>query len=217
MARLEPGAVDLIVIDSFYRAVPEGNNENDNAQMTLLMNEVDAAAMRIGAAIVLIAHNPKGDVSERAVSDLVAGAGAITRACDNIIAFRRHEVDDCFVVQAKLRDHPELEPFVIEKKYPIFVPRSDLDPDKICSVSSQRKKKAARQDEDGPGTPPPAPSPSPEPWTPAGFAQTFLSQEPKEKSLILAKARQAGIKNRQVDDLLALAIDGKQAFRWTGH
>ena len=129
--KYKAGNFDLIVIDAFYRALPSGTDENDNGAMGLLMNTIDAMAIRMGAGIVLICHSPKGDVSGREVVDLVAGAGAMTRAIDAVLGIRRHEVDGCFTVSSRVRNFREPDELVIEKQYPIFTPRPDLDPAKL--------------------------------------------------------------------------------------
>jgi len=38
----------LVVIDAFYRCIPKGVSENDNAQMTQLFNQLDLYASRVG-------------------------------------------------------------------------------------------------------------------------------------------------------------------------
>jgi hypothetical protein len=60
----------------------------------------------------------------------------------------------------------------------------------------------------------PQPKEKPEPWTVERFVDSFITSEPKNKQLVVAHARQAGIKLREIDDLVALAVDAKSIFRW---
>src|SRR5262249_22693181 len=45
--------------------------------------------------------------------------------------FTRHEQDDCLSVEATLRNHPPIEPFVVRWEYPLFIAESTLDPAKL--------------------------------------------------------------------------------------
>lgn len=200
---LQPGEVDLIVLDSLYRTIPQGIDENANADLTVLMNDIDQLAMHVETAIVAIGHNPKGDTSDRSVVDLVAGAGAITRACDNIVAFRQHEVDGCFIVQAKLRDHKECTPFVIEKVYPIFQPRPDLSPDDIYRPSKSNR---------GHGSPAKLKAEietaaKERLWTPERFTEEVVGAGWKSKDKIEHDAVTLGMKASKARQLLQVALE----------
>jgi uncharacterized caspase-like protein len=65
----------LIILDSFYRFLPIGDNENDNGTMAQVYNHIDRFAARLGCAFVLVHHASKGMQSGKAVTDVGAGAG----------------------------------------------------------------------------------------------------------------------------------------------
>jgi DnaB-like helicase N terminal domain len=50
---------------------------------------------------------------------------------DTILNFTRHEQADCFTVEATLRNHPPIEPFVVRWRYPLFYVASELDPTRL--------------------------------------------------------------------------------------
>ena len=65
----------LIIVDAFYRALPRGTDENDNAAIADLYNFVDRTAERSDAAIVLVHHSSKGSQAGKSVTDVGSGAG----------------------------------------------------------------------------------------------------------------------------------------------
>ena len=56
---------DLVILDAFYRFLPEGISENDNAQMTQIYNELDRLAKKHSVAFVVIHHSSKGGQGEK--------------------------------------------------------------------------------------------------------------------------------------------------------
>lgn len=118
----------LILIDAFYRLLPDGTSENDNAQMTQVYNAVDAYGEQTGAAIELTHHATKGGQSEKDVTDVGSGAGAISRAADTHLILRPHEEDDAVVLAAKTRSWREPTPMGLRWCFPLWVPDDNLDP-----------------------------------------------------------------------------------------
>jgi hypothetical protein len=59
--RKDPGRFKLVVLDSFYRLLPAGVSENDNAQMATVYNAIDAYADHLQACFVAIHHSSKGN------------------------------------------------------------------------------------------------------------------------------------------------------------
>jgi hypothetical protein len=110
----------LVIIDALYRWLPEGCSENDNAQMMRIYNQIDELAKRWGAAVVIIHHSSKGDQSEKALTDVGAGAGSIARAADTHLAIRPHEQPGFHVLEAVTRSFPSPEPVSIRFTYPTW-------------------------------------------------------------------------------------------------
>lgn len=198
----KPGDFDLVVLDAFYRALPDGADENDNGKMGRLLNYVDALAGRLNAAVCLICHTPKGDVSGREVTDLVAGAGAFTRAIDAIIGIRRHEQDGCYVVQYRVRNFAEPTDVVIEKKYPIFEVRGDLDPAKLYRPGKGSKSPADQLKADLEA--------AHKAWTPARFAAEVVGKDWQSKDTIIVAALAAGMKDREAGRMFNAALDANK-------
>ncbi len=141
--------VKLIILDSFYKFYPQagGQNpgaksgwvggkfdENDNAQMAQLYTLLDSYADSLNCGIVLIHHTSKGNSSGKSVTDVGAGAGSISRACDAHIVLRPHEEAGVFVVDAANRSFPSIEPFCARFKFPVWSEAKGLDPTRLLGA-----------------------------------------------------------------------------------
>lgn len=147
MLRVQEGKFGLVVFDALYRMLPEGTNENDNGQMMRVYNHLDQLAKSWGAAIIVIHHASKGDQSDKAVTDVGAGAGAISRAADSHLIIRQHEQQGLHVLEAVTRSFPSPEPLSIRFTYPVWQAEI-IEPQvkKWKSGNSDAKKK--KDDED---------------------------------------------------------------------
>lgn len=101
------GRYDLIVLDAFYRFIPQGSDENSNSDMTALYNHIDLIAQVSDAAMLMVHHSTKGTQSGKETMDIGAGAGSIGRATDSHVVFLRHEQDGCVTMQARTRSWPQ--------------------------------------------------------------------------------------------------------------
>lgn len=120
MLGVPEGKFGLVVFDALYRMLPEGTNENDNGQMMRVYNHLDQLAKSWGAAIIVIHHASKGDQSDKAVTDVGAGAGAISRAADSHLIIRQHEQQGLHVLEAVTRSFPSPKPVSIRFTYPVW-------------------------------------------------------------------------------------------------
>src|SRR5207248_2334140 len=84
-----------------------------------------------GAAVAFGAHYSKGNQSQKETIDRIGGSGVFARDPDTILNFTRHEQANCFTVEATLRNHPPIEPFVVRWEYPLFIADSALDPTRL--------------------------------------------------------------------------------------
>ena len=64
---IDPGRFKVIVLDAFYRFLPKGKDENDNATITSLYNALDEYASTLGCSFILIHHSSKGMQSDNGV------------------------------------------------------------------------------------------------------------------------------------------------------
>lgn len=118
--RFEPREFAVVVLDAFYRFVPDGTSESDNQQMTSLYNLIDRLAARLRCAFVVIHHASKGAQGEKAVTDVGSGAGAMSRAADTHLVIRPHETEGYSVLDAATRSFPPLEPLSIYFEHPVW-------------------------------------------------------------------------------------------------
>jgi RecA-family ATPase len=114
-AEFRPGLFKVIIIDAFYRILPDGTDENDNGAIAKLYNSLDIYAAQLKCAFILIHHTSKGNQANKSVTDVGAGAGAQSRAVDTHLTLRAHEDDDTVVMDAATRSWPPLKSMVLRK------------------------------------------------------------------------------------------------------
>jgi hypothetical protein len=125
--QIPAGEFSLVVTDPAYKLL-SNRDENKAGDIASLMNEFESVAVRTGAAVAFGAHYSKGNQSQKESIDRIGGSGVFARDPDTILNFTRHEQDDCFVVEATLRNHPPIKPFVMRWEYPLFAVDALLDP-----------------------------------------------------------------------------------------
>lgn len=108
--RLVGRGIKLIILDAFYKLLPRGYDENDNAMMTELFNELDSLATAVDAAVIVIHHTSKGSQFHKSVTDMGSGAGSMSRAADTHAVLRKHQDDDCVVLEAAVRSFEPFKP-----------------------------------------------------------------------------------------------------------
>jgi len=104
---------DLIIIDPIYKTYGD-REENSNTEMAQVLNELEKLAHTTGAAVLIAAHFPKGNLTGRDAIDRVAGASVFGRDPDALLIMTPHEQPDAFTVTPILRDLPPQPEFVIQ-------------------------------------------------------------------------------------------------------
>lgn len=104
---------DLIIIDPIYKTYGD-REENSNTEMAQVLNELEKLAHDTGAAVLIAAHFPKGNLTGRDAIDRVAGASVFGRDPDALLIMTPHEQPDAFTVTPILRDLPPQPEFVIQ-------------------------------------------------------------------------------------------------------
>lgn len=140
---LEPNSYVLVVLDAFYRFLPAGTDENSNAQITALFNQLDVAIQRLRAALIIVHHSSKGSQSDKAITDTGAGAGAQSRCADTHAIIRPHEDDGVYVFEAVTRSFQQPEAVCIRFNFPCWELAEDLDPSLLKQVKPRRKPQEA--------------------------------------------------------------------------
>jgi len=205
LAAVPRGRYGLIVLDAFYRFIPQGFDENSNADMTVLYNKLDALAAALGCAIVLVHHTTKGSQSGKAVTDVGAGAGAQSRATDAHLVLRPHEDDDAVVVEAAVRSWAPVDPLCLRWKFPVWQIDESLDPTQL-----QRAGRRARDNGATGG------KPGKKAWTPEQFVREFVSEQPRTKDMIVDAAHKAGVTKKDAGVLLDQAAADGRIHKWGG-
>lgn len=197
------GEYRLIVVDALYRFLPLDGEENANETMTRVYNTLDGIAKRSGASVAVVHHATKGNQSDKAVTDVGAGAGSQSRAADTHLILRPHESDDAVVVDAVVRSFPPMSSFVIRSTKPGWALAPDLDPTLL--------RKPARR-----GKPVKPETPAREPiraWTPDDFATEIVGRERSIRDDVIARGVKRGLGKGQADSLLRRALDAGKVHR----
>lgn len=146
IANVEADVYDLIVGDAWYRFIPKGVSENDNADVMLLYNQLDKYMGMVKAAWAGVHHATKGSQGEKAITDVGAGAGAQARAADTHIILREHEQPGIVVLEAALRSFKPVEPLALEWQFPIWLPAEGVDTEKLKGKKSKGEEKQEKLD-----------------------------------------------------------------------
>lgn len=133
LKQAKKGFYKIVILDAFYRFMPSGISENDNAQIARLYNDIDRMASETGASFVLVHHSSKGDQSQKSVTDVGSGAGSQSRAADVHMVIRRHKESGAFVIDAAVRSWSPLDPICARWEFPRFIRDYDLDPNCLHS------------------------------------------------------------------------------------
>jgi len=139
--RLKPNTYKVIILDAFYRTLPDKTDENDNGAIARLYNSLDCHAMRLNCAFVLIHHTSKGNQSQKSITDVGAGAGSQSRAVDTHVILRPHEDEDKIVMDAAVRSWAPLESLVLRKQHPLFEVDTSADPTALLGAEKKREPK----------------------------------------------------------------------------
>jgi hypothetical protein len=208
LSGIEPGQFKVIVLDALYRFWPPEASENDNAAVAGFYNIIDSLAGRLNCCFVLIHHTSKGSQAGKSITDIGAGAGAISRAADCHLTLIAHEADTTkfpvVVLDAGPRTWPPVEPVCLRFAWPIWTPAPELDPTAL-KPDRPRRRKTETANETEPATPT---DPTLE------FAGKYISARPATRATILDAAMQDGLSENRGKKLLAAAEGRKLAFRW---
>jgi len=120
----------LIIVDPIYKALGD-RDENKAGDVASLCNELERIAVRTGAAIAFGAHYSKGNQAAKEAIDRIGGSGVFARDPDSILTMTPHEEEECFTVDATLRNFPPCAPFVVHWEWPIFVRDEMADPEQL--------------------------------------------------------------------------------------
>lgn len=144
---IEAGYYQLVIADAWYRFLPPGVSENDNAQIMALYNRLDAYTGRMQSAWINIHHASKGPQDGKTVTDVGAGAGAQSRAADTHIILRPHEDEDTAVMEAAVRSWRRVEPLSIKWDFPLWRLADGADPRQLRRQLTPKQRQQQAEDE----------------------------------------------------------------------
>lgn len=119
----------MVFIDPFYKLLRQNEDENKQTDMGAVLRCFDP----LNKADVTTAfgiHFSKGNQAAKEPEDRISGAGTLARDPDDIVTLTKHETNGAFTLDFIIRDHPPVDPFVIQWDAPVMV-RTELDPAKI--------------------------------------------------------------------------------------
>lgn len=127
----------LIVFDPIYKALGD-RDENKAGDVASMLNELEAIAVKTGAAIAFGAHYSKGNQAAKDAMDRIGGSGVFARDPDAILTMTPHEEEECFTVDATLRNFPPQKPFVVRWDWPLFERDELMDPESLKKPKNVR-------------------------------------------------------------------------------
>jgi hypothetical protein len=150
LSRFKYGDVKVVVIDSWYRALPKGTNEMDPGTMADIYNYVDTLADRLGCSFVNVHHSTKGSQAGKAITDVGSGSGVQSRAADTHSVLRAHEQDGVFVHDGVVRSWAPIEPVCVQFNWPTWSIVEGYDPARL----KQDRPRQAKSDKGDPNAAP---------------------------------------------------------------
>jgi hypothetical protein len=146
---IEPGKYDLCILDAWYRALPAGTSETDNAAVMGLYNLIDSITGRLNCAWLNIHHASKGNQSAKEISDVGSGAGAQSRAADTHLILRPHEESGCVVMEGVLRSFAPMPAIPLRWEFPLWRPDDGLDPTALKGARPKGEERQNAKDTEG--------------------------------------------------------------------
>jgi len=143
MEKIKPGTFKLVIIDAFYRTLPEATDENDNGAIANLYNLIDHCAEKLKCAFVLVHHSSKGNQAGKSVTDVGAGAGSQSRAADTHLVVRQHQEPGTFIMEAAVRSWPPMEPLGLRFQWPLFTLAHEVDTSALLGALAPKAPKAS--------------------------------------------------------------------------
>jgi hypothetical protein len=201
---LQPGFFRIIVMDALYRFLPKDTDENSNANLTDVYNQLDCYAGLLGCSFVLVHHVSKGNQAGKSVTDVGAGAGSQSRATDTHLVLRQHELDDVCVLDGAVRSWPPIEPVCLRWTFPVWTPDPSLDPTALKPERPRRRPKAEAT----------VAKPTEQKWDAERFVEEFVSETPATILAVIQAATGVGLSERKANKLLKLAEGQGLIHRW---
>ncbi len=134
-------AYNIIILDAFYKFYPiENFDENSNSMVSRLYTVLDSYADYLESGIILIHHSSKGNQGSKSVTDMGAGAGSQSRACDAHLVLQEHEQPGVYVISCANRSYSPIDPFCARFDWPVWKEVKNMDASEIKGRADKKKK-----------------------------------------------------------------------------
>lgn len=138
--QLRGGGYSLVIIDPIYKLMI-GRSEVGSTGVGVLCSQIERLVVSTGAAVIYAHHYPKGFQASKRPLDRLGGSGVFGRDADTVLTLTEHQVDDCYTVEATVRNLPTPTPIVVEWDFPRMLVRPDLEPEALrVSESAGRRR-----------------------------------------------------------------------------
>ena len=149
LTKVKSGEYSVVIFDAFYRGLPSGISENDNAAIAGLFNLIDQTTKHLEAAWINIHHSSKGSQAGKSITDVGAGAGSQSRAADAHLILREHQEPGFAVLDGAVRTFQPIQPVALKWEWPLWTVSLDIDPSKLAGLLTPGEKKQTAQDKEG--------------------------------------------------------------------
>jgi hypothetical protein len=126
--------------DPIYKLLG-GRNENAAGDVQLLLEQLDDMVECVEGSNFFGHHFSKGNQAGKDAVDRASGSGVFARDPDSILTMTKHEKEGAFTIDAIIRNHPPIDQFVVEWKYPVFERNQILDPEELKEPKAKKNKK----------------------------------------------------------------------------
>jgi hypothetical protein len=149
LTTVKTGEYSLVIFDAFYRGLPSGMSENDNAAIAGLFNLIDQTTDHLQSAWINIHHSSKGSQSGKSVVDVGAGAGSQSRAADAHLVLREHQEAGFAVLDGAVRTFPPIQPVALKWDWPLWNVALDIDPSQLAGLLTRGDERQNAKDAEG--------------------------------------------------------------------
>jgi archaellum biogenesis ATPase FlaH len=115
---------EYVIIDSLYVLM---NGDESKPEVVLdALNQVAELSRESGVGVLMLHHFTKGSSETKDQIDRGSGSGVLARMPDALLTISKvnpgHGIEDAFVFEATLRDHPPVKPFATAWRNGILTP-----------------------------------------------------------------------------------------------
>ncbi len=109
---IESFSAEVIILDVFNRL--HGAKENDQQEMTAILNALIVLATRYGCSFIIVHHNRKPQQGDDArANQMIRGSGVLAGWAECSLYLKRSKDKDTIIVTPESKDTPELDDFTI--------------------------------------------------------------------------------------------------------